>query len=138
MLLGVSEGGPLCSLFAATYPEKTDALIMVGSYARRIRDEQYPWGPTKEERDAFCEAIVEEWGGFQVAWTMARGYEGQFGRSLNAPWLWIPLCVLFLAPFVDPGHERAAEVAAALARAASDRDWQVRQAAEDIGAVTDD
>jgi HEAT repeat protein len=46
--------------------------------------------------------------------------------------------VLALAPFVDPGHERAAEVAAALARAASDRDWQVRQAAEDIGAVTDD
>ena len=47
-------------------------------------------------------AILEQWGGFQVAWTMARGYEGQFGRSLNAPWLWIPLCVLFLAPFVDP------------------------------------
>lgn len=47
-------------------------------------------------------AILEEWGGHQVAWTMARGYEGQFGRSLNAPWLWIPLCVLFLAPFVDP------------------------------------
>lgn len=47
-------------------------------------------------------AIVEEWGGHQVAWTMARGYEGQFGRSLNAPWLWIALCVLFLAPFFDP------------------------------------
>ena len=47
-------------------------------------------------------AILEEWSGFQVAWTMARGYEGQFGRSLNAPWLWIPLCLLFLAPFVDP------------------------------------
>ena len=33
---------------------------------------------------------------------MARGYEGAFGRKLNAPWVWIPLCVLFLAPFVDP------------------------------------
>ena len=47
-------------------------------------------------------AIVEQWAGQQVAWTMARGYEGQFGRSLNAPWVWVPLCVLFLAPFVDP------------------------------------
>ena len=33
---------------------------------------------------------------------MARGYEGAFGRKLNAPYVWLPLCVLFLAPFVDP------------------------------------
>jgi HEAT repeat protein len=42
--------------------------------------------------------------------------------------------VLALAPFVAPDHARAAEVAAALARAAADRDWQVRQAAEDLTA----
>ena len=47
-------------------------------------------------------AILEEWTGDQVAWTMARGYEGAFGRKLNAPYVWIPLCVLFLVPFVDP------------------------------------
>jgi pimeloyl-ACP methyl ester carboxylesterase len=63
VLLGVSEGGPLCSLFAATYPEKTEALVMIGSYARRLRDVDYPWGPTLEERDAFLETIVEQWGG---------------------------------------------------------------------------
>lgn len=40
--------------------------------------------------------------------------------------------VLALAPFVDPDHDRAGEVAAALERAAEDRDWQVRQAADDI------
>jgi HEAT repeat protein len=40
--------------------------------------------------------------------------------------------VLALAPFLDPGHPRASQVAATLARAASDRDWQVRQAAEDL------
>ena len=45
-LCGVSEGGPMCSLFAATYPEKTLALVMIGTYAKRIRDEEYPWGPT--------------------------------------------------------------------------------------------
>jgi len=63
VLLGVSEGGPLCSLFAATYPAKTEALVMIGSYARRMRDEDYPWGTTREERDAFCDSIVDEWGG---------------------------------------------------------------------------
>ena len=47
-------------------------------------------------------ALLEQWTGDQVAWTMARGYEGAFGRKLNAPYVWIPLCVLFLAPFVDP------------------------------------
>ena len=63
VLLGVSEGGPMCSLFAATYPDKTEALIMIGSYARRLRDDDYPWGPTPAERDAFCNTLLNEWGG---------------------------------------------------------------------------
>ena len=46
-------------------------------------------------------AILEQWTGDQIAWTMARGYEGAFGRKLNAPYVWIPLCLLFLAPFID-------------------------------------
>jgi hypothetical protein len=46
-------------------------------------------------------AVLEQWDGDQVAWRMARGYEGAFGRKLNAPWVWIPLCVLFVLPFVD-------------------------------------
>ena len=46
-------------------------------------------------------AILEQWSGDQVAWTMARGYAGAFGRKLNAPYVWIPLCLLFLLPFVD-------------------------------------
>ena len=46
-------------------------------------------------------AILEQWSGYQVAWRMARGYPGAFGRKLNAPYVWITLCVLFLLPFVD-------------------------------------
>ena len=46
-------------------------------------------------------ALLEQWTGDQVAWTMARGYEGAFGRKLNAPYVWLPLCLLFLAPFVN-------------------------------------
>ena len=33
---------------------------------------------------------------------MARGYPGAFGRKVNSPWVWIPLSILFVAPFVDP------------------------------------
>jgi hypothetical protein len=45
--------------------------------------------------------VTEAWTGFQVAWTMARGYAGAFGRKINAVWLWIPLCLLFFVPFLD-------------------------------------
>lgn len=62
-LCGVSEGGPMCSLFAATYPEKTLALVMIGTYAKRIRDAEYPWGPTAEQREHFFEVMRKQWGG---------------------------------------------------------------------------
>jgi len=46
--------------------------------------------------------VTEAWTGPQVAWTMARGYPGAFGRAVNSPWVWIPLTVLFIVPFLDP------------------------------------
>src|SRR5205085_8915972 len=51
-LFGHSEGGNMCMLFAATYPERTAALITLGCFAkRRAPDEDYPWAPTAEDRD---------------------------------------------------------------------------------------
>ena len=38
-LFGISEGGPMCALFAATHPERTSALVMSGCYAKWIRDD---------------------------------------------------------------------------------------------------
>ncbi|MET0623886.1 MAG: alpha/beta fold hydrolase [Pyrinomonadaceae bacterium] len=61
-LLGVSEGGPMCSLFAATHPERTVALAMIGTYARRVWSEDYPWAPTEEERADFLDEIRRNWG----------------------------------------------------------------------------
>jgi len=46
--------------------------------------------------------VTEAWTGPQVAWTMARGYPGAFGRKVNSPWVWMPLTLLFVVPFVDP------------------------------------
>jgi hypothetical protein len=48
--------------------------------------------------------VTEAWTGFQVAWTMARGYAGAFGRISNALYIWLPLCALFLAPFIPWRH----------------------------------
>jgi hypothetical protein len=45
--------------------------------------------------------VLEQWTGFQIAWTMARGYPGAFGRHVNALYIWIPLCFLFFVPFFD-------------------------------------
>jgi pimeloyl-ACP methyl ester carboxylesterase len=62
-LFGVSEGGPMCALFSATYPSRVSALIMQGGFPRRIRTPDFPWGPTKEEREAWTEQMQREWGG---------------------------------------------------------------------------
>jgi hypothetical protein len=44
--------------------------------------------------------VTEAWTGFQVAWSMARGYPGAFGRRVNAWYVWLPMCVLFVVPFI--------------------------------------
>ncbi len=48
--------------------------------------------------------VTEAWTGPQVAWTMARGYPGAFGRKASAAYVWIPLLILFVVPFVDWRH----------------------------------
>jgi pimeloyl-ACP methyl ester carboxylesterase len=62
-LLGISEGGAMCTVFAATYPERTSALILYGAYAKRTRTPDYPWAPTVEQRNENLQRIEEEWGG---------------------------------------------------------------------------
>ena len=62
-LYGYSEGGPMCCLFAATYPERVSALVLYASYAkRRDPDEDYPWAATWEERQAYAAEVEREWG----------------------------------------------------------------------------
>jgi hypothetical protein len=46
-------------------------------------------------------AVEESWTGYQVAWRMARGYAGAFGRKLNAPYVWLPLCAIFVLGLLD-------------------------------------
>jgi DNA-binding winged helix-turn-helix (wHTH) protein len=64
VVMGVSEGGTMSSLFAATYPEHTAGVVIIGGYARRLRADDYPWGPTAEQREAFIEYLERagRWG----------------------------------------------------------------------------
>jgi class 3 adenylate cyclase len=62
-LLGVSEGASMCLLFAATYPDRTAAIILFGGYARRQAAPDYPWGGSIEQHQAFLDEIERDWGG---------------------------------------------------------------------------
>jgi pimeloyl-ACP methyl ester carboxylesterase len=61
-LFGISEGGPMCSLFAATYPERTTALVLFGTFATGFGDAEYPARRTRAAADAFLAAVEKEWG----------------------------------------------------------------------------
>jgi pimeloyl-ACP methyl ester carboxylesterase len=63
VLFGVSEGGPMCMLFAATYPERCTGVVMAGSYARRAWAADHPWGLSNEQFLAWIEVIRRDWGG---------------------------------------------------------------------------
>ncbi len=63
VLLGVSEGGPMCSLFATTYAERTRGLVMIGTYAKRRWAPDYPWAPDVEAGERFLAEIDGNWGG---------------------------------------------------------------------------
>jgi pimeloyl-ACP methyl ester carboxylesterase len=61
-LFGWSEGGPMCTLFAATYPERTSALIMVGAYPRMVNAPDYDCGRAETDVEEFLDEIKRRWG----------------------------------------------------------------------------
>ena len=63
-IFGISEGGPMGVLFAATYPERVSNLILYGSIARGAWSPDYPWGakPDSKEIEVWYEGWRKEWG----------------------------------------------------------------------------
>jgi pimeloyl-ACP methyl ester carboxylesterase len=61
VLFGYSEGGPMASLFAATHPDRVAALILYGTYARRLHADDYPWAPAAEDREQYAHRLADEW-----------------------------------------------------------------------------
>jgi DNA-binding SARP family transcriptional activator/pimeloyl-ACP methyl ester carboxylesterase len=62
-LVGYSEGGSMCALFAATYPDRAAGLVMIGSYARRNRAPDHPWGLSASDNARSIDLLWREWGG---------------------------------------------------------------------------
>jgi pimeloyl-ACP methyl ester carboxylesterase len=62
VLAGISEGGPMCMLFAATFPGRTSALVLSHTTARFARAEDYPWGATPEKNAEMIRRLEAGWG----------------------------------------------------------------------------
>jgi class 3 adenylate cyclase len=62
VLVGLGDGGPLCALFAATYPERTTALVLLNSTPRVVRNPEFPWLPTRAEWERRVEDALRTWG----------------------------------------------------------------------------
>ncbi|HEY5872036.1 MAG TPA: adenylate/guanylate cyclase domain-containing protein [Gaiellaceae bacterium] len=76
-LVGQAEGGPMCALFAATFPERTSALVLNASYARRMWAPDYPWGLDDASRKRILEGYEARWGSERFALrALARSMEG--------------------------------------------------------------
>src|ERR1700716_2280537 len=61
-LFGVSEGGPMSLLYAATYPARTSALVLYGSYAKRTWSSDYAFGWKDEQWKRILDKIEQHWG----------------------------------------------------------------------------
>jgi len=61
-VMGISEGGVMSALFAATYPERTAGLVINGSYPSALRRPGYPWGVTEETFEKGVRTVGEIWG----------------------------------------------------------------------------
>jgi class 3 adenylate cyclase len=61
-LWGISEGGPMCILFAATYPDRTSALVLQGSFARVAQAPDQSFGYPPEAVGPIAATFEEQWG----------------------------------------------------------------------------
>jgi pimeloyl-ACP methyl ester carboxylesterase len=62
-LVGYSEGGTMCTLFAATHPDRAAGLVLIGSYARRYRAPDHPWGLSANDTARGLALLRRDWGG---------------------------------------------------------------------------
>jgi pimeloyl-ACP methyl ester carboxylesterase len=83
-LLGISGAGPMCSLFAATWPERTAGLVLCNTTARFMVAPDYPAGATQQQADHFLARCQAEWGTGVVSakvFAPSRALDEEFRRS---------------------------------------------------------
>ncbi|HET8823349.1 MAG TPA: adenylate/guanylate cyclase domain-containing protein [Thermoleophilaceae bacterium] len=70
-IVGTLEGGPMAALFAATYPERTDALVLYATFARATWAPGYDWAWPAEMRNEHIDEWLEHWGEGMIAGSVA-------------------------------------------------------------------
>lgn len=82
---GVSEGGPMAMLFAATYPQRTDALLLYGTFARFSRDHDYPYGYSARANEKWLAEIESSWGSGEMsrAFVPTRSQDEAYIRAMG-------------------------------------------------------
>ena len=75
-LLGISEGGPMCTLFAATHPERTTALVLCNAFARNVRGDDHPWCLPTHLFQRLVDEIGDSWGQGRMAELLAPSLAG--------------------------------------------------------------
>lgn len=93
-IMAFFEGGPMAMLFAATYPERTSALVLVNTYARLARAEGYPWGVPPDRLETALATSREFWRtGGSIDWLIPsrandidyRNWNAKFERASASP-----------------------------------------------------
>ena len=84
-LYGISEGGPASVLFAATYPDRTSALVLYGSTPRFRTDDDISWGATDEQVQQVLADVSARWGEGALLDAFAPSHSGgsRDGRGLG-------------------------------------------------------
>ena len=105
-LSGLSEGVPMCLLFAATYPERVRTLVCTGGMARCTYAEDYPWGtPAQAVAESAVELILPNWGDGSMVDVAApsqaeeagpRSFYGRLERATVSPGMLIALGQMFI------------------------------------------
>ena len=78
-LFSYTAGGPLAAIFAARFPERVSALVLYGCMLRAVRDDDLPWLPDADERNARMEWLLARWGEGVNITTLAPSATGDEG-----------------------------------------------------------
>ena len=103
-IFGVSEGGSMACLFAATYPQRVNSLLVWGAQARWIASPDHPWGQTQEEHDRMIAMIDDDWPSFDYITGPGAGV----GR--NADPAFIESISRYMRAAANPSAVRAYEI----------------------------
>jgi hypothetical protein len=100
--LDIAGRNPVVAAMTASHGRLTIAMQVTDNVVWQVGYKDHDGAEVAQVKvDGFTGAVTEAWTGYQVAWPMARGNSGQFGHVLNAPYVWIPLAVIFFFGLFD-------------------------------------